>query len=149
VVDLVFREAVRLHPPVPVIPRRTEEGCTIAGFHIPAGTNIALNIGYTQIMEEWWQRPLSFEPDRFSAPRNEHQQHKFLWLPFGAGPHKCLGSNFAQIEIKVFLYYFLRQFTVGLCPGRRYRIQTFPIPKPSENLRLVLTRAALAVRPEA
>ena len=45
----------------------------------------------THRLEEFWEDPEVFDPGRFEAPREEHKAHRFLFMPYGGGPHGCLG----------------------------------------------------------
>ncbi|MFY0104357.1 cytochrome P450, partial [Acinetobacter baumannii] len=77
-----FREALRLVPPVPSIPRRALKEFEFGGSRIPAGTQVGLSVGYTHKMPEIWPDPETFDPLRF-APENAKGRHKYAWVPFG------------------------------------------------------------------
>ena len=51
-------------------------------------------------MEEYWNKPNEFDPDRFGPQRAEHKTHFFQYIPFGGGPHKCAGNAFALMQLK-------------------------------------------------
>ena len=55
------------------------------------------------------QDPMEFIPERFSEER-KHELVNHTYLPFGAGPRKCIGFRFALAEIKVALIHFVRNF---------------------------------------
>ena len=84
----VFRETLRLYPPVPQFMRRTVRDIDIDGHAIPAHTLLQCSPLYTHRMREYWSKPHDFDPDRFAEGREEHKQHTFLWAPFGGGAHK-------------------------------------------------------------
>ncbi|WP_460431735.1 cytochrome P450 [Amycolatopsis echigonensis] len=42
-------------------------------------------------MPECWTDPDTFDPDRFAPHRRENHSHRFAWVPFGGGVHKCIG----------------------------------------------------------
>jgi cytochrome P450 len=136
--DVVFKETVRLHTPAPITPRRTVRDCTIAGIDIPANTNVTFNAAFTHRMAVWWADPDEFAPDRFLEPRSEQKQHPMLWVPFGAGVHRCMGLHFALTEIKAFLYRFVRAFEFCLIDGESERFTMLPMPRPVRGLPLVL-----------
>lgn len=137
--DKVFREALRLVPPVPFIPRKALRDFHWQGYDIPAGTSLALNPGVTMLSPDLFTNPEQFDPDRFSPERAEDRIHRFAWTPFGGGAHKCLGIHFANMQVKLFMATLLREFRVSL-PYGPPEWQRMPIPKPKGGLPLVLTR---------
>jgi len=135
----VLKEALRLVPPVPFIPRQAIRDFHWKGFEIPAGTSIALNPGVTMLSPALYSDPEVFDPDRFAAPRNEDQSHKFAWTPFGGGAHKCIGMHFAGMQIKLFLAALLRSYRITLAEGQPEWIR-MPIPKPKGGLPVILQK---------
>lgn len=65
---------------------------------------------------EIFKNPDSFDPDRFASPREEHRKHPFALIGFGGGSHKCLGYDFAQMEMKITLFILLRYFDWKIIP---------------------------------
>ncbi|MEE4188564.1 MAG: cytochrome P450 [Roseobacter sp.] len=144
--DKVFREALRLVPPVPFIPRKALRDFHWKGYDIPAGTSLSLNPGVTMLSPELFSNPTTFDPDRFAPDRVEDRIHRFAWTPFGGGAHKCLGMHFATMQVKLFLATLLRQYRVSL-PDGAPEWHRMPIPKPKGGLPLTLS--ALNVHPLA
>ena len=68
----------------------------------------------THRLEEFWTNPEVFDPGRFEAPREEHKAHRFLFMPYGGGPHGCLGMVLADMQAKVFAWHLLTRFRVEL-----------------------------------
>jgi cytochrome P450 len=137
--DKLFREALRLVPPVPFIPRMALKDFHWKGYDIPAGTSLSLNPGVTMLSPDLFTNPTKFDPDRFSPERAEDRIHRFAWTPFGGGAHKCLGMHFATMQVKLFMATLLRQRAVALPKGAP-DWQRMPIPKPKGGLPVVLTR---------
>jgi cytochrome P450 len=138
--DMAFREALRIKPPVPSIPRRSMRDFTFKGFAIPAGVMIGVNPLFTHHMPEIWPEPETFNPLRFTeaAQRN---RHRFAWVPFGGGAHMCLGLHFANMQAKTFARHFLQNLEVSIAPGYRPEWQMWPIPKPRDGLRVTVKAA--------
>ncbi len=134
VTDRVFREALRLLPPVPFIPRRTVKAFEWKGVHIPEGTWVSCLPGMVQISPEHWSDPEDFDPDRFSPNRAEDRRHKYAWSPFGGGAHKCIGMHFAAMEAKILLYHLLGRYRVELAQKRPVEWRRLPIPRPVGGL---------------
>jgi cytochrome P450 len=137
--DKVFREALRLVPPVPFIPRKAKRDFEWEGYEIPAGTSLSLNPGVTMLSPELFSDPARFDPDRFSPERAEDRSHRFAWTPFGGGAHKCIGMHFATMQVKLFMATLLRGRSVSL-PNGMPEWQRMPIPKPKGGLPVVLGR---------
>jgi cytochrome P450 len=135
--EMAFKEALRLKPPVPSMPRRAIGDFTFKGYAVPAGTMVGVNPLFTHHMEEFWPEPEKFDPMRFTddAQRN---RHRFAWVPYGGGAHMCLGLHFAYMQAKCFARHFLQNLEVSLEPGYKPDWQMWPIPKPRDGLRVVL-----------
>ena len=137
--SLVIQEALRMHPPLVMMPRYTLREFEFEGYRIPANTGCVISPLFTHYMEAYWQNPRTFDPERFSPGRAEDKQHFFQYIPFGGGAHKCLGLHFAQVQGKVFLYHFLRRFRVAKRPGQRFRYNNVPLTFPTDGLPLEIS----------
>lgn len=137
-VDLVLKEALRLHPPLPVIPRTATKGCEFEGYKIAKGDHVMASPYFTQHIEEIWSDPKKFDPDRFSKERAEHLKHKHAWIPFGGGAHKCLGLNFAELQIKLVLFHLLKNYRISVQDNYTMPFKPAPIGKPLDLLPLAL-----------
>jgi len=138
--EMAFKEAMRLIPPVPSMPRRAMRDFSFGGFRIPAGTLTGVNVLYTHHMPELWPDPDTFDPMRFTDEA-QRARHRFAYVPFGGGPHMCLGLNFAYMQAKCFAWHFLRVLEVSVKPGYKPAWQMWPIPKPKDGLRVSLAAA--------
>lgn len=138
-VDLVFKEALRLYAPLPVIPRRSLRDCKVGDVDVPANTMCWVVPDFTHLMEEYWTNPTEFDPERFAEPRNEHKNHPFAFTPFGGGAHMCLGLHFAEMQVKAIVCQLLKRYKFDLVPDYKAKYQLFPIPKPKDDLPLVVT----------
>jgi len=133
--EMAFKEAMRLKPPVPSIPRRAVRDFSFRGFAIPAHTMVAVNPIYCHHMAAVWPEPDKFDPLRFTEEATR-KRHKFAWVPFGGGAHMCLGLHFAYMQAKCFARHFLQNVSVSLEPGYQPEWQLWPIPKPKDGLKV-------------
>ena len=140
VTDMAFREALRIKPPVPSIPRRSTRDFTFRGFAIPGGVMIGVNPLFTHHMPEIWPEPETFNPLRFTEEA-QRGRHRFAWVPFGGGAHMCLGLHFAYMQAKTFARHFLQNLEVSLAPGYKPAWQMWPIPKPRDGLPVIVKPA--------
>src|SRR6056297_169255 len=89
----VFRETLRLYPPVPMMVRETSAPETFRGRRLPKGTQVVLSPWHIHRHEDYWEAPDAFDLSRWAEkPRREH------YLPFSAGPRVCPGASFALAE---------------------------------------------------
>jgi cytochrome P450 len=135
--EMAFKEAMRMKPPVPSIPRRATRDFSFRGYDIPAGTMTSTNPLFTHHMPEIWPEPDRFDPLRFTDEA-QRARHRFAWVPFGGGAHMCLGLHFAYMQAKCFARHFLQNLSVSLEPGYTPQWQMWPIPKPKDGLRVTL-----------
>lgn len=139
--QMVFNEVQRIRPSVPSVPRRTIRECEMAGHKIPANTMVFTLPRFTHWMEEYWPNPHVFDPERFSPERAEHKKHPFQFYPFGGGAHKCIGMHFAQMEFRNFLFKFMKRYDFEARHKKPdVYMQTFPLPKPSDEMPIVIRR---------
>ncbi|MBY0521065.1 MAG: cytochrome P450, partial [Sphingomonas sp.] len=133
--DYAFREALRIMPPVPSLPRRALRDFEFAGYTIPAGTSVGVSPAYTHHMAEHWPEPEKFDPMRF-APEVVRARHKYAWVPFGGGAHMCLGLHFAEMQTRILVAQLLRRYRIELDEGAGAQWQAWPIPRPKDGLPL-------------
>jgi cytochrome P450 len=122
-----------------VIPRVATASFEFSGYRVPAGSMVVISPIHTHRMAQWWDDPDSFSPDRFSPQRAEHERHTHSWIPFGGGPHMCIGQRFAELQIKVVMHHMLRSFRWEVDAGYEMPVQQAPISKPQDGLPIRLT----------
>ncbi|MCA6123973.1 cytochrome P450 [Bradyrhizobium sp. WSM 1704] len=138
--EMAFKEALRLKPPVPSMPRRAVRDFSFKGFAIPAGTVVGANPLFTHHMAEIWPEPDRFDPMRFTDEA-QRGRHRFAWVPFGGGAHMCLGLHFAYMQAKCFARHFVQNLEVSLPQSYKAEWQMWPIPKPRDGLRVMVKPA--------
>lgn len=137
-IEMAFNESLRLYPSASMILRRSIRDCQIGGVGIPAHAMLFVVPGFNHRMTEFWSEPEQFDPARFSDARQEHRGHKFQFIPFGGGAHKCIGMNFAQMNAKLFMHQLLRQYRISLRPDYKIGSQILPTPCPLQGLPLLI-----------
>ncbi|KAL3678657.1 hypothetical protein R1sor_021613 [Riccia sorocarpa] len=105
----VVKETLRLHPVVIGSFRKTAIDLEYKGYNIPKGWLLNWNTQDSHYNPKYFKDPLTFDPSRW-----ERAPIPFTYLPFGGGPHICLGNEFAQMEILVFIHHLVRNYSWSL-----------------------------------
>lgn len=121
----VLDETMRLFPPVGIVARSAAGPDVLAGREIRTGEIIFLAFYALQRHEMWWDRPHEFDPDNFAEERVKGR-HKYLHLPFGAGPRVCVGANFAMMQAQIILSTLLDRY--------RFTRDERPAPVPTMHM---------------
>ena len=113
----VFREALRLYPPVPMMVREAQCPHEFRGREVKPGSQVVLSPWHLQRHERLWERPDAFDPGRWGT-ENGKQCLRDAFIPFSAGPRVCTGAGFAMIEGVLILSRILKDFRVAPVQGR-------------------------------
>jgi cytochrome P450 len=105
----VFRETLRLYPPLTFIPRVAADATRIGDRRIRRGTMIMISPWTMHRHTKLWNAPDRFDPDRFASDR-EKSHVSGAYLPYGAGPRVCVGAAFAQTESALIMARLVRRF---------------------------------------
>jgi cytochrome P450 len=125
---MVIEEAMRLYPPAWGLGRRALGNDEIGGYSLPKGAYVLLFPYVTHRHPAFWEQPLEFVPERFSAGPVAGRP-RFAYFPFGGGPRLCIGKQFALYEAQLILATILSRYQLRLLPG------TVVTPEPLVTLR--------------
>ncbi|WP_167645924.1 cytochrome P450 [Mameliella alba] len=118
----VFREALRLYPPVPMMVRETTCPERFRDRDIPKGAQMVLSPWHLHRHEGLWDNPDGFDPARWQT-ENGKRCGREAYMPFSAGPRVCTGAGFAMVEGVLLLSLILRDLRVTPVAGRE------PVPE--------------------
>jgi enediyne biosynthesis protein E7 len=118
----VVNEALRLYPPGWLLSRRTIGADVLAGFAVPAGTDVLLSPYLLHRHPRYWLEPDAFRPERF-APDHEAERPRFAYMPFAAGPRHCIGEAFALYEMLMHLYKVARHYRLSYPSGEPIELE--------------------------
>ena len=135
----VVEEVLRLYPPVWLYSRKAIKDDEFNGIDIVAGTDIFIAPFFLHRHKDYWPEPEKFDPERFS-PEAIKQRHKLAYIPFSAGPRRCIGDFFGIVEAQIhfglmsrfFKLEFVNDHPVELAPEVNLRTK-YPI-----NMRISL-----------
>jgi cytochrome P450 len=103
----VLHEALRLCPPAAGTPRMLNKDLAVDGYRVEAGTMAVVSFYAMHRDPYLWDRPLTFDPDRF-LPERSRGRSRWQYLPFGGGPRSCIGDHFAMLEATLGLATIIR-----------------------------------------
>jgi cytochrome P450 len=135
----VFKEALRLYPPLVVLVRRSLEPVEILGNSYPAKTLAFVNPYAIHHSRDVWPDPDRFDPDRFT-PEREAARHKSAWIPFGVGPRVCIGNAFALMEGPIVLATLMRGASFEIDARRDIEADAFATLRPRGGVPAVVRK---------
>ena len=109
----VCSEALRMHPVVPIVPRRALKGFSLRGLPITPGENVAVAITLLHHHPEIWPEPSRFAPERFLS----RKYTPFEYAPFGGGVRRCIGAAFGAYQMRIVLGTVLASARFAMHPG--------------------------------
>ncbi len=92
--EAVLKEAMRLHPVIPMVVRTLMAPATIGGIDLPAGATVGPSILLTHARADNHPDPEVFRPERFLG----QNPPAHTWIPFGGGVRRCIGAGFSLME---------------------------------------------------
>ena len=113
----MFREALRLYPPVPMMVR---EATCLEHFrdrNVTKGAQVVLSPWHLHRHTRLWGNPDGFDPTRW-ATENGKTCAGDAYMPFSSGPRICTGAGFAMIEGVTLLMMLVRHFKFEVVPDK-------------------------------
>ena len=121
-VEAALKESLRLHPPLIILMRVVQNAIHIEDVEIAAGQSIAVSPAISNRLPEDFPNPDEFDPDRYQKPRQEDIANRWTWIPFGAGRHRCVGAQFAIMQLKAIFSVLLQNYEFEMAqPSESYR----------------------------
>ncbi|WP_299222810.1 cytochrome P450 [uncultured Psychroserpens sp.] len=105
----VIEESMRLYPPAYFIDRVNIAPDEFESMKFESGSNLLFSVYEIHRHPELWEQPNKFLPERFSKGSRQFSSQYF---PFGAGPRKCIGNNFAMFEMIIAVNEIISQFKI-------------------------------------
>eukprot|EP00048_Salpingoeca_helianthica_P014852 m.223878 g.223878 ORF g.223878 m.223878 type:complete len:511 (-) comp16344_c0_seq1:445-1977(-) len=149
------RETLRLRPPLLTLMRRCRTPFKVVAkgreFVIPKGNQVCVSPTLNGRLPDEWDEPEKFDYRRFIRVENGEEVvtdamgagekgGKFRWVPFGAGRHRCIGFEFAQIQVRTIMSTILRSYEIHLPPGQFPEIDFTTMLHCPKNSSVVYTR---------
>jgi cytochrome P450 len=115
-VEKVVTESMRLYPPAWIIGRRALVEYEIAGYVAPARSVFVTSPYIVHRDARWFPDPQRFNPDRWT-PEFKAALPPFAYMPFGGGPRRCIGDQFAWTELVLVASTIAQRWRLRLVPG--------------------------------
>ncbi|MDV7142901.1 cytochrome P450 [Tropicimonas sp. TH_r6] len=113
----VFRETLRLYPPVPMMVRETSKAERFRDRDVPEGSQVVLSPWHLHRQPRLWENPDAFDPSRWKSENGKACQRE-AYIPFSSGPRVCTGAGFAMLEGVLLLGMLVRNFHITPVAGR-------------------------------
>lgn len=114
----IVRESMRLFPPAWRVGREAIEACEVAGYPIPAGSQLIMSQWTLHHDARFFDEPMAFRPERWT-PELERSLPKFAYFPFGGGPRRCIGDQFAMMEATLLLATIARRCRIDILADQK------------------------------
>ena len=139
--EAVLKEAMRLHPIIPMVVRTLMKPATVGGWSLPAGATVGPSILVSHQNESSFPDPDVFRPERFiPALSGQDAPPLNVWIPFGGGVRRCIGAGFSLMEGVEVLRQVLATYDVEVRDGHTDEPRVRNITSvPDQGARIVVT----------
>ena len=130
----ILQETMRIYPPVYALPRIAIADSDLGGYPISRGTVVIASISGIHDSPAWGEDRNTFRPERFLSgdwPRR-------AYMPYGAGRHLCIGSDFANVEIAIVLSMILQRYNLQTPTVVEAKARVTQVP--DRSIKLYLTK---------
>ncbi|XP_060211147.1 cytochrome P450 CYP749A22-like [Lycium barbarum] len=140
IVGMIINEALRLYPPFLLLQRDVTKNTRLGKLRIPAGIEVIIaTLAVHHNSEVWGEEAHLFKPERFADGVSKAARDQVMaFLSFGYGLRKCVGYNFATMEVKIALSMILRRYRLTVSPNYNH----YPIPmftlRPKDGIQIIL-----------
>lgn len=134
---LVLNEAMRMYPPVWLLPRTAEKDFYLDDYLIHKDSSIFITPYLLQRNPKYFESPEKFDPERFNAERKKSIK-KFSFIPFGAGPRVCIGEGFAMLHGVVILSLISKNFKMTLKKGHKIKLSSSITLRPKHGVKMLV-----------
>ena len=134
-VKAFFKETLRLYPPITFMPRVAVREAKVGGRRLRKGALVMISPWVLHRHSKLWRDPHVFRPERF-LPDKEKEIVPGSYIPFGQGPHTCVGAGFAQTESILIIAELVRHFDWKLEADQRVRPAARMTTRPAKEIML-------------
>jgi cytochrome P450 len=136
--NAVIKEALRLYPVAWITQRTALEDVEISGYQISKDTFIFLSPWIVHHDPRWYNEVDAFMPERWLKEKSE-QPAREVYIPFGGGPHICIGNGLAMMEAVLLIATMLQHYHVALVPDHPVDYELTGTMRPKGALQATFT----------
>jgi cytochrome P450 len=130
----VVKEALRLYSPIWAFNRAPVHDLVLDGWRVARGEMVLVCPPVLHMSPRYFEEPTRFSPARF-APEAARGIPRGAYVPFGAGPHVCIGAQLALGEMTLVLAAVASRFRLVLLPGQKVEREALVSVCPKEPIR--------------
>lgn len=131
----VFMETMRMYAVTPFLPRTLKEADQLGQYHLPANATILVFFHGVHHNPHVWEQPEVFDPERFTTERMAGQ-NAFAYVPFSAGPRKCVGNDFALLEGTLIMAMVFQRYNLNILPNQTFTSMFSGIRHPKNGVKV-------------
>lgn len=135
--EKVFRESMRMYPPVWTIGRYVENDYPVGGYNITAGSSILMSQYVMHQDPRYYEEPEVFNPDRWTEEFRTHLP-RFSYFPFGGGIRGCIGESFAWMEGVLVIAAIAQRWEMRKLPSQRVKLDPAITLRPKYGMKMKL-----------
>jgi cytochrome P450 len=135
--DALLHEVLRLYPPAYVTARTSIEPSQIGGYDFPAGSTMLMSQWVMHHDPRFYDEPQAFRPERWLDGLADRLTAG-AYFPFGDGPRRCIGQNFAMLEAAIVIGTLAQRFQFRLVPGHPVDPEPLVTLRPRHGIRMTL-----------
>lgn len=132
---MVIEEALRLYPPAWAFHRMADAEDAIGGYAIPKDSYVMICPYALHRHPAFWKDPETFRPERFD-PAHPEAGVQTAYIPFGDGPHTCLGTGYAVAQMPFIAAMIAQRYRLRMDSGMEMRPREAVILRPRTPMRM-------------
>ena len=133
----VFKETLRLYPPVWSYAREAQEDDTIGGYLVPKKSIVVISSYALHRHKSFWDNSEDFNVANFE--KENFKGKIFAYIPFGQGKRMCIGRALGEYQMQVITTGIIQHFNLETLSDKRPEINANIIIKGAVPVRLRLT----------
>jgi cytochrome P450 len=137
-----INETLRLYPASTINSRQSIVPFNIGGYQFPADTTVLMSSWLLHRDVRFFEAPLSFRPERW-IDGSVNNLPRGAYFPFGDGPHRCIGQEFALLAVQLVVATIAQRFRFAVVPGHPV-VPEQPNLRPRHGIRMTVHARDLA-----